>query len=307
MSAGAGAMAWPADGRCGRLLVRLRLAKGLLCLAIAFSAVFGFLLASPVPSWQLAKVFAGVALLAGGAATLNSLQEWRRDALMRRTGHRPLPRGELTARQALRQAMALIAAGLLLLGQLPGPLPLVAGLLALVLYNGVYTPLKARTLLAILPGALCGGLPPVIGWLAGGGRPDSPVALLLMLLLVLWQVPHSLLVLLIHREDYRAVRLPSMLEHLSEPGLRRLLVPWVAALAAALALFALPPLTSSGLVRTFLLLPTAFLPLLFFGQTVSVVFRNYKVLFISLNLIFFYNMLVICGARMSLAAAGAGY
>ncbi len=306
MTAGARSAAWPADGCCGSLLIRLRLAKGLLCLAIASSAVFGFLLASPVLSWQLAKVFAGVALLAGGAGTLNSLQEWRSDALMRRTCDRPLPRRELSTGQALRQSLALIAAGLLLLVLLPGPLPLAAGLLALLLYNGVYTPLKARTLLAILPGALCGGLPPVIGWLAGGGRPDSPVALLLMLLLVLWQVPHSLLVLLIHRDDYRSVGMPSMLEHLSEPGLRRLLVPWVAALAAAMTLFSLPPLNSSGLVRPLLLLPTAVLPLLFFGQTVSAVFRNDKVLFISLNSVFFFNMLVICGARMSLAA-GTGY
>jgi protoheme IX farnesyltransferase len=283
-------------------MIRLRLAKGPLCIAIGFSAVFGFLLASPGFSWDLAKAFAGVTLLAGGAGTLNSLQEWRRDALMRRTGDRPLPRGELTVRQAIRQSLALIAAGLLLLSLLPGLLPLFAGLLALLLYNGLYTPLKARTLLAIVPGALCGGLPPVIGWLAGGGLPGSPVALLLMLLLILWQIPHSLLVMLMYRDDFRSVRMPNMLEHLSEQGLRRLLVPWVAALAAAMALFSLPPVNPSTLVRAMLLLPTAVLLLLFTVQTVSVVFRNDKVLFIALNSVFFFNMLVICGARISLAS-----
>ncbi len=274
---------------------------------LGFSTVFGFLLASSGCSPGLVVVFAGVTLLAGGAATLNSLQEWRRDAQMRRTGCRPLPRGDLSPRQALAQALVLIAGGLLLLSLLPGPLPFTAGLVALLLYNGVYTPLKARTLLAIVPGALCGGLPPVIGWLAGGGQPESPIVLLIMLLLVLWQIPHSWLVMLMYRDDDHASRMPNnMLRYLSESVLRRLLVPWVAALAAAMAIFSLPPVNSSGLIRAMLLLPTVFLLLVFVVQTVSTFFRNYRVLFISLNAVFFFNMLVICGVRISLAS-GAGY
>lgn len=292
---------------CDRLLTRVRLAKGLLCMMLGFSTVFGFLLASPGYSPDLVVVFAGVTLLAGGAATLNSLQEWRLDALMRRTGRRPLPRGELSPRQALAQALALIAAGLLLLSLLPGPLPFAAGLLALLLYNGLYTPLKARTLLAIVPGALCGGLPPVIGWLAGGGQPESPVVLQIMLLLILWQIPHSWLVMLMYRDDDHASRLPNnMLRYLSESVLRRLLVPWVAALAVAMALFCLPPFNPSGLIRAMLLLSTILLMMLFVVQAVSTFFRDYRVLFISLNALFFFNMLVICGARMSLTS-GAGY
>lgn len=294
-------------GCCVRLLTRVRLAKGLLCLMLGLTTVFGFLLASPGYSAGLVVVSVGVTLLAGGAATLNSLQEWRRDALMRRTGCRPLPRGDLSPSQALRQALVLIAGGLLLLTLLPGPLPLAVGLLALLLYNGVYTPLKARTLLAIVPGALCGGLPPVIGWLAAGGQPESPVVLQIMLLLVLWQIPHSWLVMLMYRDDDHASRMPNnMLRYLSESVLRRLLVPWVGALAAAMALFCLPPVNPGGLVRAMLLLPTILLMMLFVVQTVSAFFRNYRVLFISLNAVFFFNMLVICGARISLAS-GAGY
>lgn len=299
-----GSLRYLPPGCCDRLLSRLRLAKGGLCLMLGVSTAFGFLLASPGLSPGLVAVSAGVTLLAGGAATLNSLQEWRRDALIRRTAGRPLPRGELRPGQALGQSLALIAAGLLLLALSSGPQPFVAGLLALLLYNGVYTPLKERTLLAIVPGALCGSLPPVIGWLAGGGPLQSPTVLLIMLLLVLWQIPHSWLVMLMYRDDDHARRMPdNMLHYLSESVLRRLLVPWVAALAAAMALFCLPPVNPSGLIRTTLLLPTAILPVLFFVQTFFAFFRNDRVLFISLNAIFFFNMLVICGARISLASS----
>ncbi|MGB5230260.1 MAG: UbiA family prenyltransferase [Desulfoprunum sp.] len=279
---------------------RVRLAKGKLSLMLGFSSMLGFLLASPQAPPVLLLLVGGVVLLAGGAASLNSLQEWRQDRLMRRTMFRPLPQGELNPGQALRQAVLLIGCGLLLLSFVPGPLPVALGLLAVVLYNGVYTPLKAKTMLALVPGAVCGSLPVVIGWIAGGGQAGSPVLGALISLLVLWQVPHSWLVSLIYRDDVARSRMPQLLHHLSEPAMRRLLVPWVSALAATMMLFTLLPLGLNATARTVLLCAAILLALVFLLQVFLHYSLNYRTLFIFLNLIFILFILIVCAARISL-------
>ena len=288
---------------CGlpvRIGARWRLAKGGLSLMLGLSSLLGFLLASPAASPSLLLLVGGVVLLAGGAAALNSLQEWRQDRLLRRTMHRPLPRGELVPGQALRQAVLLIGCGLLLLSLFPGPHPVALGLLAVVLYNGVYTPLKAKTALALVPGAVCGSLPVVIGWVAGGGRPESPITALLMALLILWQLPHFWLLSLSYYDDYAAGALPHILRHLPESAMRRLLVPWVFALAVVMLLFTLLPLGVEGLFRGVIMAIAATLVPVFVFQAFPRHPPNYRKLFIFLNLVLFVFILVVCAARISL-------
>ncbi len=283
---------------------RLRLAKAGLCLLLGFSALFGFLLAEPQLSRKAFLVVAGVFSLASGGATLNSLQEWRQDSLMARTRNRPLPRGELTGRQAIMQAAVLIAVGLLLLAAAGPPfLPVFLGLIALLLYNGVYTGLKRKTVFAIFPGALCGGLPPVIGWLAAGGSPFSATTGMLFLLLMLWQIPHFWLVMLRYRQDYSSCAFPNMLNDFSELRLKRLLLPWIAALVVAMIMITALPL-GLGLLERVLVIAASFLLLIvFFVQLGLCHHANYRMLFIVLNGIFFFNMLVIGGSRVILFAA----
>jgi protoheme IX farnesyltransferase len=286
-------------GLAARLGAGWRLAKGGLSLMLGLTSLLGFLLASPpVPSSLL--LVGGVVLLAGGAASLNSLQEWRQDCLLRRTMHRPLPRGELVPAQALVQAVLLMSCGLLLLATFPGSLPVSLGLLAVVLYNGLYTPLKSRSMLALVPGAVCGSLPVVIGWVAGGGRPGSPMTALLMALLVLWQIPHFWLLSLSYYDDYAGGALPHLLRHLSESAVRRLLVPWVAALAAVMLLFTLLPLDIDGVFRDVTFVIAATLVPVFIFQALRRSSPDYRTLFIFLNLTFFFFIFVVCAARISL-------
>lgn len=173
-----------------------------------------------------------VFLLSAGACTLNNFQDRDFDGLPRRTRERPLPAGRLAPRQALLQALLLLAAGL---GGLccssSSPGGPAAGLLAALLYNAVYTPLKKRTLLALVPGVLCGTLPPLIGWAAAGGDPLSPRAGLLMLLFGVWQLPHLWLLTLAHAAGAAGGAAPSFLDSLPEAGLRRLTLTWTAAFA----------------------------------------------------------------------------
>lgn len=274
-----------------RIRYRLQAAKVPLCLLVAFSSTLGFALTSSRLGWHGGAVFVSVMLLACGGASLNSYQEHRRDRLLERTRNRPVAIGLLSPETARRQGQVLAGAGLFLLylGTLSVP-AVIVGASALVLYNGVYTPLKHRTIWAIIPGAVCGALPPYIGWLAGGGEMLSPVVLCVMALLVLWQIPHFWLVLLSYRSDYQRSPVPSLARMLSETSLKYLSVVWIASLIVVLqTLVAIMAAMPTGLRITISV--TGFALLIVFG--LQMVLRrqpNYRHLFVLLNTFMLYIM-----------------
>lgn len=241
-------------GRGGRLTAidlraSARLAKLPLSAFIALTTLFGAILAAGLPSWEMLPLVAGVLFVASGGATLNSWQERDLDRTMRRTSGRPLPSGQLSPSYAIRMAMTLVASGLLLLAGLGALLVFLLTLAALLIYNGLYTPLKQRTSLAIVPGMISGALPPYIGWIGGGGAAGDFPGLLLLALLVLWQVPHFHLILLENQADYRQSSFPHLLSLLPEAGVRRLFIPWVGALACTMMMFAILPQPMAGFFR----------------------------------------------------------
>ena len=212
--------------------ILFRLFRPRLALLNGATAVGGYLLfPAVVDSVQLVEVFTGVSLLAAAGSAFNQVLERDVDRLMERTCLRPLPAGELTPGTAAAAGYALLAAGVLLLSVAGGWMPALLGSAALAWYLGVYTPLKRRTTLALAAGALCGAIPPVIGWCCAGGEPlDYPVVLLAGLL-YLWQIPHFWLLQQRHADDYRRAGIPllQLRRYGSYPaGLFRL---WVAALA----------------------------------------------------------------------------
>jgi protoheme IX farnesyltransferase len=187
----------------------LRLFRPRLALLNGVAATAGYLLhPAAVDTLSLASVFGGVALLAAGGSAINQVLECDLDRLMERTRQRPIPRGDLTTGTATGIGVAVILAGLMLLGMMGGPLPALLGLAALAWYLGVYTPLKRRTPFALAIGALCGALPPIIGWCLAGGSPTDYRVMLLAALLYLWQVPHFWFLQRRHQEDYRRAGVP---------------------------------------------------------------------------------------------------
>jgi protoheme IX farnesyltransferase len=144
----------------------------------------------------------GSALVAGGASALNQLIEKDSDARMRRTANRPLPAGRLQPLEVFLFGSLLGATGLLYLAiTLEKPAAALVAAVTFASYVGIYTPLKARTPLNTLVGAVPGALPPVIGWAAVRGTVDRE-AVALFLILFLWQVPHFLAIAWIYREEY---------------------------------------------------------------------------------------------------------
>lgn len=211
------------------VLTRLRLS-----LMVATSALAGYALYPLRGGWNEAfPAVAGVLLLAAGCSALNQLQERQSDALMERTRRRPLASGRLSPGAGLALASGLLAAALLLLASTASPLVFGLGLFSILWYNGVYTGLKRRTALALLPGALCGAIAPLIGWSAAGGSPGDYRIVLLAGTLVLWQIPHFWSLACRHRDDYLRAGLPSLFTLFNDGQIRRLGVLWSAALLIA--------------------------------------------------------------------------
>jgi protoheme IX farnesyltransferase len=211
------------------------LAKPRLNVLVVATSAAGYYLGAtgPLNLAVMAAAVAGTAFVAGGASALNQLYERETDALMRRTRMRPLPDGRITPAEARIFGLALSAAGLVLLAALAGWLAAILALGTLTIYVAVYTPLKRRSPIATLVGAVPGALPPLIGWAASRGE-ISIGGLSLFLIVFLWQIPHFMAIAWMYRDDYRLAGFP-MLPVIDSDGRRtgREAVVYAAALLPA--------------------------------------------------------------------------
>ena len=195
-----------------RLRQFLSLAKPRVVLLIVFTAVIGMFLASPGLPPLGAGVFGtlGIALGAGAAAAINCLVERKIDALMARTRARPLPRGEITARQTVAFAVAVGAIGLAILYAKVNALTMWLTLGTFVGYAVVYTVLlKPATPQNIVIGGASGAMPPVLGWAAVAGQVTAE-ALLLFLIIFVWTPPHFWSLALYRSKEYAKAGLPML-------------------------------------------------------------------------------------------------
>ena len=215
-----------------------------LSLMVAVTALAGALavpgpVPGPVPGLTLWALGWGVFLLAAASSVFNQVQERASDALMRRTAGRPLACGLLSARAGTAIGLLLGSGGLAILVAGTGARPALLGLVTLAWYLAVYTPLKRLTSLAVLAGTPCGAVPPLLGWLAGGGLFPAPQPLALALFMLLWQVPHYWLLALPDRDELRSAGF-RVLPELSERQLLAVSQRWL--LGLTLATLLLPTL-----------------------------------------------------------------
>ncbi len=143
----------------------------------------------------------GTGLLAAGVAALNQYLERDVDSRMRRTARRPLPAGELTPRQALVFGIGVSLSGMLYIFLFLNALTALLGLLTLISYLFIYTPLKTKTRLCTFLGAFPGAAPVLMGWSATTNS-LSLEAWALFAILFLWQFPHFYAIGWLYREDY---------------------------------------------------------------------------------------------------------
>jgi protoheme IX farnesyltransferase len=159
--------------------------------------------------WVLLHAVLGTSLVAGGTSALNMVVERDVDALMHRTASRPLPAGRVTLATAWSFAWTISVLGALELLLFVNATTALLAVATLAVYVFIYTPLKRRTSLATLVGAIPGALPIVGGWTAAGAALDARPAVLFSILF-LWQLPHVLALSWIHRDDYARAGLRMM-------------------------------------------------------------------------------------------------
>jgi heme o synthase len=177
----------------------------------------------------------GTLLAAGGTLALNQYWERDVDARMARTRSRPLPAGRLQPLEALALGTALTLLGTAYLAALVGVLVALITAVTAILYLFAYTPLKRRSPLCTLVGAVPGALPPVAGWAAARG--DVALgAWVLFGVLFLWQLPHTLSIARLYRDDYAraGVRVLPVIDPDGASTERQMVLACVALLAVSL-------------------------------------------------------------------------
>lgn len=186
-----------------RIEAYIELTKPRMVAMILITTAAGFYLGTHgAMNWMLfGHTIIGAGLTAAGVLGLNQYLERDIDALMSRTQHRPLPAGKMHGLEGLIFCVLLTAGGMLYLTTFVNPLSGFVISLIVVSYLFIYTPLKRSTSLCTLIGAFPGALPPVVGWVAAQGK-ISGSACVLFAILFLWQLPHSLAIAYIYREDY---------------------------------------------------------------------------------------------------------
>ncbi len=186
-----------------RALDFTELAKPRVVLMVLVTTFVGFYLGSePMAGYpRLIQTLIGTALAAGGTLALNQFLERDADALMERTRRRPLPDGRIQPTEALVFGVLVTSAGLLILTLTVNALSALVTASIVGSYLFIYTPLKQKSPLCGTVGAVPGALPPVIGWRAARGE-FGIEAWVLFAILFLWQIPHTLAIARLYRDDF---------------------------------------------------------------------------------------------------------
>ncbi|MGI9055996.1 MAG: heme o synthase, partial [Pyrinomonadaceae bacterium] len=187
-----------------KLAAFLELTKPRIAFMLVLTSAAGFYLGSKgnFDFLLFTNSMIGILLLAFGVATLNQFIERRTDALMERTAKRPIPTNKVSPTEALIFGLILTVSAEIYLVFLVNPLTAVLGLVVIVGYVLLYTPLKTKTSASTAIGAIPGAMPPLMGWTASANE-ITLGAWVLFALLFLWQFPHFLAIAWMYKEQYR--------------------------------------------------------------------------------------------------------
>ena len=276
------------------------LVKYKVSLSVTFTAVVGSIFYTGSFDRQILILGLGVFILAGGSSALNEFHESKYDAQMARTKHRPIPSGDLSARNALLISILFILTGLFLLYSFFGMVTASLGLFNILWYNLFYTNLKRYTPFAVVPGSLTGAIPVLMGWTAVGGNVFDTAILFVAFFLFIWQIPHFWLLMLKYGKEYEEAGFPTINQAVSPANLKVIIFSWVIATSIASIMVPLVMVNSSGMF----FLGIFVLNLLFIGIYAKLSFGivaelNFKRSFMSINIYMFFFMIMLIVYRLS--------
>lgn len=169
----------------------------------------GFALASKghFDIWLFALTMLGLALVIASAGVFNNFIDLEADAKMERTKDRPLVMGVISPQNALGFGTVLGIIGVAILYKYTNLLTVLVALSGFFVYLVLYAFWKYRSFYGTIVGSIAGAVPPVVGYTAVSNRLDLG-ALILFLILVLWQMPHFFAIAVYHLDDYRKASIP---------------------------------------------------------------------------------------------------
>lgn len=270
------------------------LTKFVLSFAVSLSALFAYIMAKGEIGADMFIATFAVLLVAMGVSTLNQVQEYKEDALMERTKHRPIASGKWSPRTAILIAAILILSSLVLIYDLLGLTGVNLFLFSFIWYNLFYTPLKKKSALAVVPGAILGVIPPAIGWLAAGHSLLEAEFFALGLFYFVWQVPHFWLLVMLHYGDYAGAGYPTAMRLFGKVTLQRLTYYWLI-LTIATGYFMVTIFQPHNMVVNILLMITGVLALL---SSLQLLRKNFELqharkVFMQINLAFLGTVILI--------------
>ena len=201
--------------------------KFVLSFAVSLSALFAYIMAKGDVGLDMLFATFSVLLVAMGVSTLNQVQEYKSDAKMERTKKRPIASGRMTPTTGIIIAVVLIALALVSIYSLLGFTGVNIFMFAFIWYNLMYTPLKKKSALAVVPGAILGVIPPAIGWLVTGNSLMELEFIALGVYFFIWQVPHFWLLVMLFHGDYKDGGYPTAMRLFGQASLQRLTFVWL--------------------------------------------------------------------------------
>ena len=281
------------------LTAYLKLGKVTISIPVALTGFLGYFLYKPVLDSDALLVVGGILLLSLGSGALNQIQERHTDARMKRTAGRPIPAGIITLPRAIVFAACCAVSGTFLLLLTGYPLSAVLGVFTLTWYNLVYTPLKRVTAFAVLPGALIGALPPLIGWTAAGGTRWDMEIIAVAFLLFVGQMPHYWLLLIKIGSEFRDAGMPVITSLFEPRQIRNLSFIWIAATGVVVMMLPATPILQHQSISILLIVAA----LLFLIRMFQLIYRgnllsHWKKAFITVNLFYLVIILALIADRI---------
>jgi len=201
--------------------------KFVLSFAVSLSALFAYIMAKGEIGTDMFIATFSVLLVAMGVSTINQVQEYREDSKMERTKNRPIAAGRMSPRTGMIIGIVLILISFAIIYSLLGLTGINLFAFAFLWYNLMYTPLKKRSALAVVPGAILGVIPPAIGWLVAGHTLFELEFIALAVYYFIWQVPHFWLLVMLFHGDYKDGGYPTAMRLFGEGTLQRLTFVWL--------------------------------------------------------------------------------
>jgi len=236
----------------------LELSKLKIMIPVSLTGFTGFFVFDPQLSAKIVFVSFGILLMAVASSVLNQIQEAEIDSKMNRTHDRPIPAGKITIGQAIAYFLICLISGVAILYSAGNIIAAVIGLITVFWYNVIYTYSKRITAFAVVPGAITGALPPLIGWVAAGGGIWDRSIIFLEFLFFTGQIPHFWLMILRYGEEYKKAGMPSLTDVFNPSQINRLTFIWAVSSVIGALFLCYFGIIRSGLITGILILASAF-------------------------------------------------